>query len=215
VLGLTLLVATVLAGSVGTLLTRWRDGGSSPGGEQTSAVVLPPAAGPSATLVTRRPSVRNPSARTSTPPSAARSATPSRAPSARPTASANRPDPAARPRGVRSDLNDKCLDEADGAAVMAPCGSATAWLLAADGTVRSGDRCLEVRDSGTDDGTDVLVTACDADQPGQGWRLNPARTLINPNADKCLDIRDRDVTDGAAIQLWTCFGSGNQRWTLA
>jgi hypothetical protein len=37
---------------------------------------------------------------------------------------------------------------------------------------------------------------------------------VNPQADKCLDVKDFNPIDGALLQLWTCGGSANQKWSV-
>lgn len=32
---------------------------------------------------------------------------------------------------------------------------------------------------------------------------------------KCLDVTGNGTADGTPVQLWDCFGGGNQRWTAA
>ena len=38
--------------------------------------------------------------------------------------------------------------------------------------------------------------------------------LVNPQADKCLDVRGNSSADGTRLQIWTCSGGANQKWTL-
>jgi glucosylceramidase len=36
---------------------------------------------------------------------------------------------------------------------------------------------------------------------------------VNAGSGKCLDVRDANTSDGARLQIWTCTGAANQRWT--
>ncbi len=130
------------------------------------------------------------------------------------------PVPSPGPAGViRSDLNAKCLDVANGSdrstVQMWSChaGPNQTWQYAADGTVRSLGRCLDVRDAGTGDGAPVQLSGCHGG-PGQQWRITAARTVVNRPSGRCLDIKDVNPADGARLQLWTCAGTANQRWTV-
>ncbi len=45
--------------------------------------------------------------------------------------------------------------------------------------------------------------------------LNAARDLVNLNANKCLDATGNSSADLTRLQIWTCGGTANQKWTLA
>jgi hypothetical protein len=38
--------------------------------------------------------------------------------------------------------------------------------------------------------------------------------LVNPNANKCLDITGNTSVDLTPVQIWTCTGGANQKWTV-
>jgi hypothetical protein len=37
--------------------------------------------------------------------------------------------------------------------------------------------------------------------------------LVSVNANKCVDIKDWNNNRGARLQIWTCAGTANQKWT--
>ena len=37
---------------------------------------------------------------------------------------------------------------------------------------------------------------------------------MNPQAGKCLDVTGNNSANGTALQIWTCTGAANQKWTL-
>lgn len=77
------------------------------------------------------------------------------------------------------------------------------------------DKCVDVRASGTADGTVVQLYTC-ATGVAQTWTVNAPTdtgTIVNPNSGKCLDVSGGGTADGTAVQIWTCNGSGAQQWT--
>jgi len=38
---------------------------------------------------------------------------------------------------------------------------------------------------------------------------------VNPQANKCLDVTGVNSADGTPLQLWTCTGGPNQKWTVS
>ncbi|MGC4888190.1 ricin-type beta-trefoil lectin domain protein [Micromonospora sp. DT227] len=118
-----------------------------------------------------------------------------------------------------SAANGKCLDVAnnstsDGATVHMwtcyPTVASQKWTLADDGSVRSQGKCLDVANNGTA----VHIWTCYATVTTQRWTLTAAGDLVNAASGKCLDIRDNNQADGATLQIWSCAGSANQKWTL-
>ncbi|MFI7637589.1 RICIN domain-containing protein [Nonomuraea sp. NPDC049400] len=43
----------------------------------------------------------------------------------------------------------------------------------------------------------------------------PHRTVPDPAANKCLDVTGNSSADGTRLQIWTCTGAANQKWTLS
>ena len=86
--------------------------------------------------------------------------------------------------------------------------------LVTSGVVRSaiGGYCLDVRDSGTADGTPVQLWGCD-NTAAQTWSLVPGAGGTVRALGKCLDVSNSGTANGTHVQLWTCNGSGAQRWS--
>ena len=71
------------------------------------------------------------------------------------------------------------------------------------------NKCLDVDNAGTADGTKVQLYTCN-NSTAQRWTRtgNTFRAL-----GKCLDISGGASADGTKVQLWTCNTSGAQNWT--
>jgi len=90
------------------------------------------------------------------------------------------------------------------------------------GPVKSGisGKCMDDYGSGTADGTKVDIWDCngkDAQSWGWGYRSDPQNTWDNEirNFNKCLDVvgGGDGAVGGDKVQLWTCNGTGAQRWS--
>ncbi|RSS40027.1 RICIN domain-containing protein [Streptomyces sp. WAC08241] len=78
------------------------------------------------------------------------------------------------------------------------------------GEVRGlGDKCLDVDDSQTADGTKIQVWGCNS-TAAQQWTVAGDGAL--KALGKCLDVSGGGSADGTKVQLWTCNGSGAQTW---
>jgi lysophospholipase L1-like esterase len=86
--------------------------------------------------------------------------------------------------------------------------------ISAQGTVNSAinDCCLDVRNSGTADGTPVQLWGCD-NTAAQIWTLIPGAGGTLRALGKCLDVSNSGTANGTHVQLWDCNGSGAQRWS--
>ncbi|MEU5790819.1 ThuA domain-containing protein [Micromonospora purpureochromogenes] len=71
-------------------------------------------------------------------------------------------------------------------------------------------KCLDVRSSGTADGTQIQLYTCNG-TGAQTWTVTPNSTI--KALGKCLDVSGGGSADGTKIQLWTCNGSGAQNWS--
>ncbi len=85
------------------------------------------------------------------------------------------------------------------------------WTFAANGTIRSLGKCMDVAWGSTANGAPVQLTSCNG-SPAQQFVLNSAGDLVNPQANKCVDVTDWNSSDGAKLQLWDCAGTTNQKW---
>ncbi|MFJ3671514.1 ricin-type beta-trefoil lectin domain protein [Streptomyces sp. NPDC090106] len=113
----------------------------------------------------------------------------------------------------------RCVDVTDGTAGAGTalqiwdCTGATwqRWSFYSDGTVRSLGLCMEVASAG--DGAAMRLAKCNAGS-GQRFQLNSAGDLVNLKADKCVDVKDQLSDNGTRLQLWTCTGAQNQKWSM-
>ncbi|MGJ7419790.1 ricin-type beta-trefoil lectin domain protein, partial [Streptomyces cinereoruber] len=72
-----------------------------------------------------------------------------------------------------------------------------------------GNKCLDVDDSQTADGTKIQTWGCN-DTGAQRWTVSGDGAL--KVLGKCLDVSNGGSADGTKVQLWTCNGSGAQTW---
>ncbi|MGP4103346.1 glycosyl hydrolase [Nonomuraea sp. KM90] len=94
-------------------------------------------------------------------------------------------------------------------------GTAQAWTVGADGTLRALGKCLDVAGGVNADGTKVQIWDCAGGNPNQQWRHDGVtQRLVNPATGRCLDATGQSSADGTPLQLWTCTTNANQKWTL-
>jgi hypothetical protein len=127
----------------------------------------------------------------------------------------------AKASGTRSTLvsnaSGRCIDVTHEGATGIPlqiwtCHPETAWQQwtpYSDGSVRSMGKCMTV--TGSADGAPVELASCNGGQ-AQRFRLNGSQDLLNASVDKCVDVKDNSSANGASLQLWSCRGTGNQKW---
>jgi beta-glucanase (GH16 family) len=129
------------------------------------------------------------------------------------------PPPPTGGNGLRSRLNNKCIDipganPVDGARLqMYDCNGTAAqqWTFAADGTVRAMGKCMDPAAAGTANGTPIQLVTCNGN-PVQRFTLNGAGDLVNLSANRCVDIAEVNPNNGARLHLWDCVGAANQKW---
>ncbi|GAA3273982.1 ricin-type beta-trefoil lectin domain protein [Dactylosporangium vinaceum] len=112
-----------------------------------------------------------------------------------------------------------------GTTVTMTCRSS--WSVdTATGTVGAGDdtggaaalrgagsnRCLDVPNRSTADGTPVAIWDCNGGT-NQLWTLTAARQLT-VYGTKCLEVAGQSTAPGAAVQIATCTGAANQQWSV-
>jgi len=74
------------------------------------------------------------------------------------------------------------------------------------------NRCLDVPNSSTTDGTQVVIWDCNGGG-NQSWTLNAAKELV-VYGNKCLEVANQSTSAGAAAQISSCTGAGNQQWNI-
>jgi lysophospholipase L1-like esterase len=101
---------------------------------------------------------------------------------------------------------------------MAGAAQLVEQTLAADGGTATGvvrsavaAHCLDVRGSGTGNGTAVQLWGCD-NTSAQNWTVVPGAGGTLRALGKCLDVSNSGTADGTPVQLWDCNGTGAQRW---
>jgi hypothetical protein len=68
---------------------------------------------------------------------------------------------------------------------------------------------------GTTDGTKIAIAGCDPSLPGnQQWRLQSDGSILNTYSNRCLNIWGGSTADDAPIELYECYGTSNELWTL-
>ncbi|UBU18344.1 glycosyl hydrolase [Nonomuraea gerenzanensis] len=121
-------------------------------------------------------------------------------------------------------LGGKCVDvaaanPANGTKVqLYTCdanGSAQAWTVGSDGTIRALGKCLDVAGGVGADGTRVQIWDCTSGNANQRWTYDSAtQRLTSAATGKCLDATGQSPADGTALQIWSCTTNANQKWTL-
>lgn len=73
------------------------------------------------------------------------------------------------------------------------------------------NKCLDVANSGTANGTQVQIWTCNGTD-AQRWTRTAAGELRA--FDRCLDVNASGTANGTKIQLWTCNGTNAQKFTV-
>ena len=84
------------------------------------------------------------------------------------------------------------------------------------GVVRSGissGKCVDVRGSGTADGTPVQIYDCNG-TGAQIWTHTVNGVTVLTALGKCLDVTGANGAAGTKVQLWTCNTGTNQEWSI-
>jgi hypothetical protein len=84
------------------------------------------------------------------------------------------------------------------------------------GKVTSGinsGKCVDVRSSGTADGTPVQIYDCNG-SGAQIWAHSSGGTTVLTALGKCLDVTGGSSSSGTKVELWHCNTGTNQHWTI-
>ncbi|MFY0581313.1 M12 family metallopeptidase [Cystobacter fuscus] len=79
----------------------------------------------------------------------------------------------------------------------------------------AGNRCLDVADGNSAQGTVTQIWDCNG-SAAQEWFLSvrgELRSTLAPN--RCLDVSDGNTAWGTRVRIWECNGSAAQRWTIS
>uniref|UniRef100_A0AAU2ADP1 RICIN domain-containing protein n=1 Tax=Streptomyces sp. NBC_00093 TaxID=2975649 RepID=A0AAU2ADP1_9ACTN len=121
---------------------------------------------------------------------------------------------------IRSHSSDRCIDVSGGSSTdhtrlqIWDCTGAARqqWQFSSDGTVRALGKCMDVDGGSREDGAWIKLVTCNG-TGAQRFRLNAAHDLVNIQADKCVDVTDQGTGNGSELQLWSCTGGDNQKWS--
>ncbi|MFJ3756480.1 ricin-type beta-trefoil lectin domain protein [Streptomyces sp. NPDC090080] len=86
--------------------------------------------------------------------------------------------------------------------------------LRSDDTARMYGLCMEIAHGSQDDGAVVQLAKCNGSWY-QEFHINSSNDLVNTRIGKCVDVRDNGTSNGTMLQLWTCTGADNQKWSEA
>ncbi|MCO1574181.1 family 43 glycosylhydrolase [Crossiella sp. SN42] len=104
-----------------------------------------------------------------------------------------------------------------GATLNGPAGETAATPTAYRIVNRNSGKCLNVKDSSTADGGDVVQHFCDGGL-NQRWRIedlgNDTSRVVNVRSGKALDVNACGTGDGANIQQWAWRNNTCQQWRL-
>ncbi|MGW4942052.1 ricin-type beta-trefoil lectin domain protein [Actinoplanes sp. NPDC004185] len=89
-----------------------------------------------------------------------------------------------------------------------PPGGGSAAVLRGVGS----NRCLDVPNSSTANGTSPVIWDCNGGANQQWTSLSNGALQVYGN--KCLDVTNHATTPGAGVAIWDCNGGANQQWNL-
>jgi len=97
------------------------------------------------------------------------------------------------------------------------CGASPyqGWDFASDGTIRLINTSLCLQVNGTDPvskSPSVRTFPCNNNLQSQIWKLS-GTTITSAVNGACLDITGQSTNICAAVEVYSCNGGSNQRWT--
>jgi hypothetical protein len=119
---------------------------------------------------------------------------------------------------------NRCMDVAGGGAqptdgtavVIYTChgGNNQKWEFAADRTLRSMGKCLDVTNANPNNGTLLQVVGCGSQDAQKFDLLSNGQLQSALPGHRCVDVKDRSTDNGARLQIWDCNPNGqdNQTW---
>ncbi|MEU6341902.1 ricin-type beta-trefoil lectin domain protein [Streptomyces sp. NPDC046977] len=81
-----------------------------------------------------------------------------------------------------------------------------------DGTARMFGLCMEIAWASQQNGAAIQLAKCNGGWAQQFW-LNGSHDLVNSEIGKCVDVTDGHTVNGTRLQLWSCAGTDNQKWS--
>ncbi|MBY8882309.1 RICIN domain-containing protein [Actinacidiphila acidipaludis] len=103
--------------------------------------------------------------------------------------------------------------------VLADCDKSDpsqGWTFPSDGTARdfAGTMCLDVAGSDQEGAVLRLENCSSSRHSTQAFVLKPSYDLVEVQPDLCADAKDKGTAAGTVIQVWTCYGTSNQKWQM-
>jgi hypothetical protein len=98
--------------------------------------------------------------------------------------------------------------------VALAAGSLTGTAFAEDSSIYFNNKCVDVLDASSTNGTRVQLWDCNGTN-AQQWQFRADGT-VRPdfNTNKCLDLPGWNTADGTPIQIYDCNGGTNQQWSV-
>ncbi|WP_141726447.1 RICIN domain-containing protein, partial [Actinacidiphila rubida] len=81
-----------------------------------------------------------------------------------------------------------------------------------DGTARIYGLCMDIAWASKDNGAAIQLAVCNGGW-AQKFKLNTSYDLVNTAIGKCVDATDSGTGNGTRLQLWSCAGTPNQKWS--
>ncbi|HEY0533823.1 MAG TPA: arabinofuranosidase catalytic domain-containing protein [Actinoplanes sp.] len=87
------------------------------------------------------------------------------------------------------------------------------WTHFPDNSLRTLNRCLDIKGNGTANGTQVQLYDCNG-VGGQKWIQQADGSLKNPQSGRCLDSPSGATGNGTRLQIYDCNGSAAQKFAV-
>ena len=91
-------------------------------------------------------------------------------------------------------------------------GQNQSFSFTAAGELRGFGGAVCVEATGSAPGAPVVIANCSG-QLKQQWKLNGNGSITGQQSGLCLDVKDASTANRQPVQLWTCHGGSNQRWS--
>jgi GH25 family lysozyme M1 (1,4-beta-N-acetylmuramidase) len=109
----------------------------------------------------------------------------------------------------------KCLDDPSGKTAngthvdLSTCNgkSNQKWTAAADNTLRTGGKCMEIVGDTKSSGAKLDLEPCNATHAAQIWQASTDGQLLNPWSGKCLDVPVASAANGTQPVIEPCANS--------
>ena len=128
--------------------------------------------------------------------------------------------------GIKNEKHDRCIDSDGGK----ENGDIYGWQCDVKNNAKqrwiydpaskhirnaNSNKCMDLNNSNTGDGTRVAVWTCDPNNQNQKWTYNPqTKKITHEKAKTCLDLGNGN--NGQKVVGWNCSAGspGHQEWTI-